>query len=67
MPEERLWNVLDQSESAKESEKNFDNARTGKIKNILINWENRLSKPKIEEIRKDLYSIENKKIIPHKK
>ena len=60
MSEERLWNVLDQSESAKESEKNFDDARTEKIKNILI-------KPKIKEIRKDLYSIENKKIIPHKK
>ena len=67
MSEERLWNVLDQSESAKESEKNFDGARTEKIKNILINWENRLFKPKIKEIRKDLYSIENKKNHPTQK
>ena len=37
--EERLLSVLNESESAKESEKNFDDARIEKIKNIFINWD----------------------------
>ena len=45
----------------KESEKNFDDARIGKIKKDLNKLRDRLSKPKLTEIRKDLYRIENKK------
>ena len=62
MYKERLLSFLNESELVKESEKNFDNARIEKIKkdfNELRDW---LSKPKIIEIRKDLYRIENKTI-----
>ena len=62
MSKERLLSFLNESELVKESEKNFDNARIEKIKkdfNELRDW---LSKPKIIEIRKDLYRIENKTI-----
>ena len=65
--EERLLIVLTESESVKESEKNFDDARIEKIKKDLNKLRDRLSKPKIKEIRKDLYRIENIKIFPHKK
>ena len=45
----------------KESKKNFDDARIEKIKKDLNKLRDRLSKPKLTEIRKDLYRIENKK------
>ena len=67
VPEERLLSVLNESESVKESEKNFDDARIEKIKKDFNKLRDRLSKSKIKEIRKDLYRIRNKKIFPHKK
>ena len=67
LPEERLLSVLNESESAKESEKNSDDPRIEKIEKDFNKLRDRLSKPKIKEIRKDLYRIRNKKIFPHKK
>ena len=61
MSEERLLSVLNGSESVKESEKIFDDARIEKIKKDFNKLRDRLSKPKIKEIRKDLYRTENKK------
>ena len=43
-------------------EKNFDDARIKKIKKGFNELRDRLSKPKIKEIRKDLYEVENKKL-----
>ena len=43
-------------------EKNFNDARTKKIKKEFNELRDRLSKPKTKEIRKDLYGIENKTI-----
>ena len=59
MSEERLISSI--NESVKESEKNFDNERIKKIKKDFNKLRDLLSKPKITEIRKDLYKIENKK------
>ena len=42
--------------------KNFDGATTEKIKKDLNELEDRLFNPKIKEIRKDLYRMENTKI-----
>ena len=67
MSEERLLSVLNESESAKESEKNIDDARIEKIKKDFNKLRERLSKPKIKEIRKDLYRIENKKTLSPQK
>ena len=41
---------------------NFDGATTEKIKKDLNELGDRLFKPKIKEIRKDLYRMENTKI-----
>ena len=60
MPEEKLISSI--NESVKESEKNFDDARIEKIKKDFNELRDRRSKPKIKEIRKNLYRIENKKI-----
>ena len=49
------------NESMKESEKNFDDARMEKIKKGFNELRDIPSKPKINEIREDLYRIENKK------
>ena len=49
------------NESMKESEKNFDDARMEKIKKDFNELRDIPSKPKINEIREDLYRIENKK------
>ena len=46
----------------KESEKNFDDAIIEKIKNDFKKLRDRLSKPKIKEMGKDLHRIDNKKI-----
>ena len=62
MSEEGLSSFLNESELLKESEKNFDGARLEKIKKDFNEIRDRLSKPRIKEIRKDLYRIENKKI-----
>ena len=47
----------------KESEKNFDDAKMEKRKKDFNKLEDRFSKPKIKEIRKGFYEIENKKKI----
>ena len=62
MSEERLLNSLNELESMKESEINFDDARIETIKNDFSKLRDRLYKPKIKDIRKDLYRIENKKL-----
>ena len=49
------------NESMKESEKNFDDARMEKIKKGFNELRDIPSEPKINEIREDLYRIENKK------
>ena len=61
MSEERLLSSLNESESVKESDKNFDDRSIEKIKKEFNKLRDRLSKPKIKEIRKDLYRIKNKK------
>ena len=61
MSEERLLSVLNELESVKESGRNFDDAKIEKIKKDFNKLRDRLSKPKIKKIRKDLYRIENKK------
>ena len=62
MSEERLLNPLNKSELMKESENNFDAARIETMKNDFSKLRDKFSKPKIEDTRKDLYRIENKKI-----
>ena len=61
MSEERLLAVLNESESVKEIEKNFDDARIEKIKKDFNKLRERLSVPKTKEIKRDLYRIQNKK------
>ena len=48
--EEKLISSINQSEPVIESEKNFDDARTEKIKKHLNKLRKRLSKPEIKEI-----------------
>ena len=57
---ERLLGVLDESESAV-SGKKFNNARIKKIREDFNKLRDRFLKPKIKEIRRNLYEIENKK------
>ena len=52
---ERLLSVLDESES-------LDNAKIRKIKEDFSKLRDRFLKPKIKEIRKNLYEIENKNL-----
>ena len=59
--EERLLSVLNESESVKESGKNFDDARIEKVKKDFNKLRDTLFRPTIKEIRQDLYRIENKK------
>ena len=61
MSEERLISSINESESMKESEKDFDNTRIEEIKKDFNKLKDRLSKPKRKEIRKYLYRIENEK------
>ena len=60
MSKERLLSALNKSESAM-SGNNFDNARIKKIREDLNKLRDRFLKPKIKEIRKNLYELENKK------
>ena len=60
--EERLLNSINELESMKESEINFDDARIEMIKDDFSKLRDRLYKTKIKDIRKDLYRIENKKL-----
>ena len=61
MSEERLISSINESELVKESENNFDDARKEKIKKDFNKMKDRLSKPKVKQIRKDLYRIEKQK------
>ena len=61
IPEVRLLSALNELESVKEFERNFDDARIEKIRKDFNKLRDRLSQPKIKEIGKDLYRIENKK------
>ena len=72
MSEDRLLSALKESESLKETEKNFDNtnpktnfskARMEKIRKELNESRHKFSKSKINEIRKNLCEIENEKNI----
>ena len=57
MSKERLLNALDESESAK----SLNNAKVEKIKEDFNKLRNEL-KPKIKQIRKNLYETKNKKL-----
>ena len=59
MSKETLSSALNEPESV-ESEKNFDNARTKKIREDFNEFRDRFLKPKIKEVRRNLYEIENK-------
>ena len=59
MSQVRLVSSINESKPVKE--KNFDGARTERIINYSNELRDRLSKPKIKVIRKDLYKMENKK------
>ena len=61
MSEERLVSSIKESESEEESENNFDGSRIKKIKKDLNKLRDRLSKPKIKDIRKYIHKTENKK------
>ena len=60
MSKERLLSPLNGSKSA-ESEKNLNNARIKKIRKDFNELKGSFSKPKIKQIRRNLYEIENKK------
>ena len=59
MSKEMLLSALDESESAG-SGNNFNNARIKKIREDFNKLRDRFLKPKIKEIRRNLYEIENK-------
>ena len=58
MLENRFLSALDESER---SVNNFNNARIKKIREDFNKLRDRFLKPKIKEIRRSLYEIENKK------
>ena len=60
MSKERLLSALNEPESVKEAERN-DNARIKKIRERFSELRDRFSRPKIKEIRRNIYQIENKK------
>ena len=60
MSKERLLSAPNEQKSA-ESEKNFHNARIKQIREEFNKLRDRFLKPKIKEIRRNLYEIENKK------
>ena len=60
MSKERLLSAVDESES-EESGSNFNNAEIKKIREDFKELRDRFLKPKIKEIRKILYKIENQK------
>ena len=64
---ERLLNALNESESVRESEKNFDGSKIKKIRKKFDKLRGRFSKPKMKEVRKSLYEIESKKKSSHRK
>ena len=60
MSKERLLSAVDESES-EESGSNFNNAEIKNIREDFNELRDRFLKPKIKEIRKILYKIENQK------
>ena len=60
MPKKRLSSFLSEPQLP-ESKKNFENTRMKKIREDFNKLTNPFLKPKIKEIRKNLYEIENKK------
>ena len=66
MSKERLLSALNEWESV-QSEKNLDNARIKQIRKGFNKLKDRFLKPKIKEIRRNLYEIENKKNLPKSK
>ena len=66
LSKERLLSVLDESESVK-SKKNLDNAKIKKIRKDFHKLGDRSLKPKIKEIRKNLYETEKKKVFLNQK
>ena len=60
MSKEKLLSALSESKSA-QSGNNFDNARIKKIREDFNTLKDRFLKPKIKEIGRNLYEIENKK------
>ena len=57
---ERLFSALNKAESV-EIENNFGNARIRKIREDFNELKDRFLKPKIKEIRRNLYETESKK------
>ena len=66
MSKERLLSALDKSESAG-SENNLNNARIKNISEYFNKLRDRFLKPKIKEIRRNLYETENKKNLSRSK
>ena len=64
---EILLNALNESESVRESEKNFDGSKIKKIRKKFDKLRGRFSKPKMKEVRRSLYEIESKKKSSHRK
>ena len=62
MSEKRLLSFLNELELVKESENNSDDARIERIKKDFNKLRDRLCKPKIKQITKNLYRIKNTKI-----
>ena len=60
MSKERLLSALNETESVKEGERN-DDARIKNIRKRFNELRDRFSRPKIKEIRRNIYQIENKK------
>ena len=58
MSKEKLLNALDEPESAK----SYDNAKIEKIKEDFHKLRGRFLKPKINDIRKNLYEIKKKNL-----
>ena len=63
---ERLLSALDKSESAG-SENNLNNARIKNISEYFNKLRDRFLKPKIKQIRRNLYEKENKKNLSRSK
>ena len=59
MSKERSVSAINESESV-ESEKNFDDAKINQIKKDFNELRDRLFKPKMKKIRRNLYEVENK-------
>ena len=76
MSEDELLSAFISSKPVKKSEKNFDDTkpkinfckpRIGKIRKEFNESRHKFSKPKINEIKRNLYETENEKIFLHEK